>query len=258
MIQTNENIMGYFAVNDPSMITSYSTESERKKLSSSHHGKKIRYAKGINSHKLLEEWLIKQTKHWYKVSDLSENERIYYYATDEQALEKANSIGSKVELVKTPDQKSNEQAQKKYVTYTINKQKVQEEIIKFNGQESTEITHDDIDYYINENLDIMKNFVDTLKETRDLLCEKHSVVDKKIVDIEHAMEFNKFDAAKGYKIYKLMHDNLNERRMIKDNIKKIEMIINSHLGDNLQIVNKNIDKHFKRSYKPRVLKELFD
>ena len=72
------------------------------------------------------------------------------------------------------------------------------------------------------------------------------------------MEFYNLDAAKGYKIYKMMQERLIRRRQNKDETLKIEYILTGGIKG---ITSKQTRKQFEalddRHYRPRALKELF-
>lgn len=73
------------------------------------------------------------------------------------------------------------------------------------------------------------------------------------------MEFYNLNAAKGYKIYKMMQERLIRRRQNKNETLKINYILTGGING---LTSKNIRKHIEsmenRYYQPRVLKELFE
>ena len=83
-------------------------------------------------------------------------------------------------------------------------------------------------------------------------------IEREITDIYHAMEFYNLDAARGYKIYKMMQERLIRRRQNKDETLKIDYILSGGIKG---LTNKQTRKHFEslknRQYQPRALKELF-
>ena len=93
---------------------------------------------------------------------------------------------------------------------------------------------------------------------KDILNKKLSKIDHEITDIQHYIEFNKLNAAEGYKAFKLLQDKLLERRVIKDDFSKLQVLSDSKISD---IFNGNLDKSLcaleNRTYTPRILKELF-
>lgn len=78
-------------------------------------------------------------------------------------------------------------------------------------------------------------------------------------DILHYIEFNNLDVFKGYKAYKMLHDCRQRRRVIKDEITKLE-IFRTSTWDNLKDgkVTERINKFDDREYTPRALTKLFE
>lgn len=92
----------------------------------------------------------------------------------------------------------------------------------------------------------------------DALNKKLSTIDSEVSDIEHYIEFNKMNAAEGYKAFKMLQDKLLERRVIKDDYTKFQMLASAKVSD---IFDGTLDEKLSaldsRKYTPRVLKELF-
>ncbi len=90
------------------------------------------------------------------------------------------------------------------------------------------------------------------------LAQKLSHVDQEISDIEHYIEFNKLNAADGYKAYKMLQDKRIERRVIKDDFLKFKILSEANVSD---IFNGTLEEKLReldnRTYTPRVLNELF-
>lgn len=86
-----------------------------------------------------------------------------------------------------------------------------------------------------------------------------SQVDKEITDIKHYIEFNKLNAVEGYKAYKMLRDKLLERRAIKNDYSKFQVLTSAKVSD---IFDGTLDENLKalenKTYTPRVLNELFD
>lgn len=84
-------------------------------------------------------------------------------------------------------------------------------------------------------------------------------IEREITDLYHAMEFYNLDAAKGYKIYKMMQERLICRRKNKNETLKIDYILSGGIKG---LTSKQTRKHFEslenRQYTPRALKELFE
>ena len=91
------------------------------------------------------------------------------------------------------------------------------------------------------------------------LSQRMSRIDQEVSDIHHYIEFNRLNAADGYKAFKLLQDKLHERRVIKDDLAKFQMLSSAKVSD---IYDGTLEKHLEafdsRTYTPRVLTHLFD
>ena len=95
-------------------------------------------------------------------------------------------------------------------------------------------------------------------QEKDILSKRMSKIDQEVTDIQHYIEFNKLNAAEGYKAYKLLQDKLLERRTIKDDFAKFQMLADAKVSDIFDgTLDANIEEFNHRTYTPRVLKELF-
>lgn len=91
------------------------------------------------------------------------------------------------------------------------------------------------------------------------LSKKMSKVDQEVSDIQHYIEFNRLNAAEGYKAFKMLQDKLLERRVIKDDLAKFQMLAAANVTDIFDgTLEKRISELDHRTYTPRVLTELFD
>lgn len=111
-------------------------------------------------------------------------------------------------------------------------------------------------------LEDMLSFVSQLQQYRNNLNYLLSEVDKEICDIMHYIEFNCLDAAKGYKVYKMLRECRLRRRKIKDEEYKVTVAIQAlsepELPEKLKSAICQIRGMERRQYKPRVLEELFE
>ena len=112
--------------------------------------------------------------------------------------------------------------------------------------------------YIGEVIDITSQ----LRQYRSNLSYMLSQVDKEICDIMHYIEFFNLDAARGYKVYKMLKERRLRRRQIKDEFEKVSAVIQA-MGDEpfLQKMNtclRQMEGLDRRQYEPRVLVELFE
>lgn len=107
-------------------------------------------------------------------------------------------------------------------------------------------------------VDDFHQFTVKLCERKVSLTAELSRCDKEICDIQHAAEFFSLNAAQGYKLYKMLHDVTVERRAIKDEMQRIDIVLDNLDTQSINSVKKRLKGLDNRSYKPRVLKELFE
>ena len=84
-------------------------------------------------------------------------------------------------------------------------------------------------------------------------------VELEIEDLYHYIEFSTFNASQGYHAYKMLKERLIKRRQLKDE----KIILDSIQEKNMltctsENINETVEKLESRSYRPRVLKELFN
>lgn len=119
--------------------------------------------------------------------------------------------------------------------------------------------NDNTDYDFYENLANMLDFIKRLEERKQYLIEEIKKVELEIVDIEHAAEFYNLNASQGYKIYKMLHEARNKRRILKDEEMRINMTLGTKLRkDSLDDLLSRINGMDNRKYSPRVNAELFN
>lgn len=84
-------------------------------------------------------------------------------------------------------------------------------------------------------------------------------VDSELCDCYHACEFFNFNAAKGYKLSKMIKDRRIYRRFLKDEIWKANIVLNLPIEEMTSDGTKLLfDEVNNQAYKPRVLNELFE
>lgn len=102
------------------------------------------------------------------------------------------------------------------------------------------------------------DIIESMKQQRKRLIDELSDIDHEIADIAHAAEFYELNAAQGYMIYKALHETTIRRREVKDNLMIVESVLDSKVCNVSQIkLDHKVDKLNKRSYHPRVLKDIF-
>lgn len=130
---------------------------------------------------------------------------------------------------------------------------------KFEEDELTEEFYDfqlDIDELVSNIEDSFK----LLATYNKSINTKLKYVEKEIIDIEHAAEFYNLNASEGFKLYKMLQKARQDRRAVKDDMVKLEVIFNADLNSwiNGIVAEVIFNKLGNRSYCPRVLKELFN
>ena len=97
------------------------------------------------------------------------------------------------------------------------------------------------------------------KTRKDELYKKLSKEDRKISDLLHYIEFSRLNAAQGYSVFKMLKDICIQRRIIKNEIQVVELILgDSFKNESLDVLLKRIKAMDERLYTPRELEELFD
>lgn len=91
------------------------------------------------------------------------------------------------------------------------------------------------------------------------LIEQLSYVDKEISDINHYIEFGKFNAYQGWLTFDMLRKKLVKRRQIKNELCVInELGSCSITSDMMSEIDSAITRLGNRKYKPRVLTQLFE
>lgn len=110
-----------------------------------------------------------------------------------------------------------------------------------------------------DKIETMNGLVDDALKYKYVLLQQLSNIDKEICDVMHYIEFSNLNAAQGYKAFKMIKDRRIKRRTIKNELAVIEIIISKKFSDSMrEEIVKAIEKLDKRTYEPRILKELFD
>jgi radical SAM superfamily enzyme YgiQ (UPF0313 family) len=88
------------------------------------------------------------------------------------------------------------------------------------------------------------------------LGRKHAELEKKKCDIEHYIEFYPLSAAEGYRMSKMLQDNLKERRRIKEDIHYFALLKGEMLGS-VDRAKTRFEHAEEATYRPRAMPELF-
>ena len=112
---------------------------------------------------------------------------------------------------------------------------------------------------IKQKINDLSNTIQTLLSEKDNLVNSLSEVNGKEQDILHYIEFNKFNAAEGYKLSKRLQDIRKKRRIIKNKIDIINVIKQDNCYDLIYGKTlERLDGIENRKYTPRVLNGLFN
>lgn len=142
------------------------------------------------------------------------------------------------------------------ISSQINKAEKQEKMVKELFNEEIEETQ--LDKW-EQGMNSFNDFIVDMEERRDKLSNELSNVDKEITDIQHYIEFGKFNAYQGWLAFSMLRHRLKKRRKIKNELQVLSQIgeckINSSMIANIQEAIHRIDD---KSYTPRILAELFE
>lgn len=107
-------------------------------------------------------------------------------------------------------------------------------------------------------IDNFAGFIQSAEQRRNTLSAALSDVDKEISDINHYIEFGKFNAYQGWLAFNMLRGRLKKRRKIKDELQILvqlgECKVNSEMLADIKVA---IGKLKTREYQPRKLSELF-
>lgn len=93
---------------------------------------------------------------------------------------------------------------------------------------------------------------------KDELTAKLSQIDKEIVDIQHYIEFGKFNCYQGWICFKMLQDTLQQRRKYKNEIAILNSIKQCKFDESsLEALSAAIVNIQNKRYRPRALPELF-
>lgn len=107
---------------------------------------------------------------------------------------------------------------------------------------------------VNTIMDVLSGS-DTRKEE---LVSKLSEVDKEIVDIQHYIEFGKFNCYQGWMCFKMLQNTLQQRRKYKNEIAVLNLIKQCKFDrSSIEALSTTIADIQNKCYRPRAFPELF-
>lgn len=103
------------------------------------------------------------------------------------------------------------------------------------------------------------NVLSHAQTRKNELLSKLSDIDKQVVDMEHYIEFGKFNAYQGYMAFKMLQNALRQRREYKNEIEMLSQVEECQVNVMaiVKFANK-ISNIESKTYSPRVLPELFE
>lgn len=133
-------------------------------------------------------------------------------------------------------------------------------LVNLEGNNDMIVEEQVLDFDIADFVKELKEKTEKLENRLQYLFQQLSYCDKKIVDIEHCAEFYSLDIQKGFRLYKILHETTQNRRVIKNEIQSIQLFLGSaNNSTSVGNVSKSIyDIYNNKEYTPRVVDELFD
>ena len=129
---------------------------------------------------------------------------------------------------------------------------------KVNENTETPSNSENIQYWIDKVSDL-NGLASEALHRKDNLLSQLSKIDQELSDINHYIEFVNLNAAQGYKAYRMIKDRRIIRRSIKNELDVLNIILGKKISETAtDEIQKAISGMDKRTYEPRVLKELFD
>ena len=109
-----------------------------------------------------------------------------------------------------------------------------------------------------EKVNTIMNILSGSNTRKDGLVAKLSEIDKEIVDIQHYIEFGKFNCYQGWMCFKMLQNTLRQRRKYKNEIAVLNLIKQCKLDkSSLEDLSTTIADIQNKCYRPRAFPELF-
>lgn len=122
---------------------------------------------------------------------------------------------------------------------------------------SMAIVDDSIDDWAKK-LTLIADIMQGSDKRKDELNERLSEIDKKKIDIEHYIEFGRFNAYQGFMCFKMLQNVLQQRRKYKNELEVINLIKNCRFDrESIVSLSKTVSEIRNKKYSPRILPELF-
>lgn len=109
-----------------------------------------------------------------------------------------------------------------------------------------------------EKVNTIMNVLSGSDTRKDELVAKLSEIDKEIVDIQHYIEFGKFNCYQGWMCFKMLQNTLQQRRKYKNEIAVLNLIKQCKFDkSSLEALSATIADIQNKCYRPRAFPELF-
>lgn len=109
-----------------------------------------------------------------------------------------------------------------------------------------------------EKVNTIMNILSGSNTRKDDLVAKLSEIDKEIVDIQHYIEFGKFNCYQGWMCFKMLQNTLRQRRKYKNEIAVLNLIKQCKFDkSSLEALSTTIADIQNKCYRPRAFPELF-
>lgn len=119
------------------------------------------------------------------------------------------------------------------------------------------IKNDNVDDWLSKMSIILDIFSDSTERSSELSSQLSSI-DKEIVDIEHYIEFGKFNAYQGWICFKMLQNLLQQRRKYKNELQALKLIKDCKFDrESIKDLIQNISDIQNKCYTPRAFPELF-
>lgn len=84
----------------------------------------------------------------------------------------------------------------------------------------------------------LNNLMQECNDAEKSMSKDLSNLDLAITDIQHCIEFEKLDAVKSVKLMKILKSTLQERRLVKDNLREIQQVKCKMVDDKISVKSK--------------------
>lgn len=105
----------------------------------------------------------------------------------------------------------------------------------------------------------LNGLIKEVKTRKEQLMNQLHRFEDELMDIEHYIEFSNLNAAQGYKASKEIKECRMKRRSVKNELFVLDIILEQRTNEMIsEEIQKRVQGLDRRTYKPRVRKDLFD